>query len=155
MTRIVEGGEGVATFFQPEQMLFEWPPKRKQRGDGSPILSARRRTPAQSVVADGQTERAPDGYWMGEFVLTADVSWLRPDEAIEISALVRMRSGGEYLELFSVEIDPSQGRTLFQTRPLYSLFGCAFRARQTKGGGDARLPFWVMNVAGAPSGTVL
>lgn len=150
MTRLVASGEGVATLFQGEEFLFEWPPRNMQTRNETSILSARRKSPQNALAAAGNSPAAPEGYWMGAFVLTADLTWLRPDEAIEISALVRMRSGGEYLELFAVEIDPSQKRTLFQSRPLFSLFGCAFRARQTRGTGHARLPFWTTNVGAAP-----
>lgn len=141
MVRLIEGGEGVAILDHPKQFLFEFP---------SPQRFVQARTPR---VAKGSKPAptlppVPAGYWQGAFVLTADLTWLREDEAVAISALVRMREGGEYLSLFTVEIDPTQGRQLWQSRPLFSMFGCAFQATQTKGAGDVRLPFWVLMTDG-------
>lgn len=144
MVHIVEGGEGVAILTQPQHLLFEYPTPRAFAE--APTL----RSSARDAKPIPIGPRAPQGYWPGAFVLTADLTWLRDDEAVAISALLRTRSGGEYFALFTVEIDRAQKREVWQSRPLYSLYGCAFQATQTRGAGDIRLPFWVLQCDAAP-----
>jgi len=141
MVRIVEGGEGVAILNPPQQRFFEFPPTRLQR------------VPEPNAAGRARGTQAPpaaEGFWLGAFVLTVDLTWLRDGEALTLEALVRMQAGSEYLTLFETEFTRSQGRRLWQSRPLYSLFGCAFQGTQTQGTSDVRLPWFVVQVD-APS----
>jgi hypothetical protein len=137
MILIPEDGQGTASLFDAPQTLFDFPARRHWTQPPPRVVGR------QSVPVEPHPTSGP---WKGAFVLTVDLSWLNADQEVAIEGQVRVDEEGANQSLFTVRLDRSQGRLTWQSRPLYSRYGCAFVATQVAGTGRAVLPWWVVQL---------